>query len=311
VTTLETSQGGKVYIVGTAHFSEESNRDVAETIRKVRPHVVVLELCQSRLSILSLDEKTLLEDSKNLNMEKIMQNIREQGVVQGVMYTLLLSLSAHLTRELGMAPGGEFRTAFAEAQRIPGCCVQLGDRPVHLTLRRAFASLNPWQKFKLGCSIMFSRETITKEEVEKCKDRDLLEGMLQDITGQYPQLSRVLVDERDLFLAYSLQLAASTFADIRAPDQPLPTRVVGVVGIGHVPGIIRNWGNVKDEDIPPLLQIPKQSLLSYLILRSIRLSVTGLFAFTVYRYLVPQSIKTACSSSMALAWTTVNSIIRR
>jgi hypothetical protein len=29
--------------------------------------------------------------------------------VQGVMYLLLLSMSAHLTKELGMAPGGEFR----------------------------------------------------------------------------------------------------------------------------------------------------------------------------------------------------------
>ena len=29
--------------------------------------------------------------------------------IQGVMYLLLLSMSAHLTKELGMAPGGEFR----------------------------------------------------------------------------------------------------------------------------------------------------------------------------------------------------------
>ena len=28
------------------------------------------------------------------------------------MYLLLLSMSAHLTKELGMAPGGEFRTAY-------------------------------------------------------------------------------------------------------------------------------------------------------------------------------------------------------
>jgi hypothetical protein len=30
-------------------------------------------------------------------------------MVKGVMYLLLLSMSAHLTKELGMAPGGEFR----------------------------------------------------------------------------------------------------------------------------------------------------------------------------------------------------------
>lgn len=30
------------------------------------------------------------------------------------MQLLLLSMSAHLTKELGMAPGGEFRRAFKE-----------------------------------------------------------------------------------------------------------------------------------------------------------------------------------------------------
>lgn len=40
------------------------------------------------------------------------------GLVQGVMYILLLSLSAHITKELGMAPGGEFRRAFKEVCKL-------------------------------------------------------------------------------------------------------------------------------------------------------------------------------------------------
>ena len=35
------------------------------------------------------------------------------------MYLLLLSMSAHLTRELGMAPGGEFRRACREVSGFP------------------------------------------------------------------------------------------------------------------------------------------------------------------------------------------------
>lgn len=38
----------------------------------------------------------------------------QSGVVQGMMHLLLLSMSAHLTKQLGMAPGGEFRRAFQE-----------------------------------------------------------------------------------------------------------------------------------------------------------------------------------------------------
>lgn len=50
-------------------------------------------------------------------------------------------MSAKLTKELGMAPGGEFRRALAEASKIPNCNVHLGDRPINITLQRAIKGL--------------------------------------------------------------------------------------------------------------------------------------------------------------------------
>lgn len=35
----------------------------------------------------------------------------QSGTVQGILHVLLLSMSAHMTKALGMAPGGEFRAA--------------------------------------------------------------------------------------------------------------------------------------------------------------------------------------------------------
>lgn len=118
VTLIQGRDGSKVYLVGTAHFSEESQNDVAKVIQMVQPHVVMVELCTSRINILQLDEKTLLEEAKNINMEKISNTIKQNGVFNGLMYILLLSMSAHLTKELGMAPGGEFRRAFAEVSLL-------------------------------------------------------------------------------------------------------------------------------------------------------------------------------------------------
>lgn len=83
-------------------------------IRNVKPHIVVLELCNARTNILSLDEETVLREAKNIDMDKILSTIRSNGVYNGIMYILLLNMSAHLTREVGMAPGGEFRVAFRE-----------------------------------------------------------------------------------------------------------------------------------------------------------------------------------------------------
>jgi len=59
--------------------------------------------------------------------------------------------------------------------------------------------------------VMFS-----KEEVERCKQKDLLEEMLHEMTGEFPALSRVFVTERDIFLANTLRLAATPVRDSRS-----------------------------------------------------------------------------------------------
>lgn len=73
-----------------------------------------MELCSARTSILSHDEETILEEAKNIDYDKIVATIKANGVYNGIMYLLLLNMSAHLTKEIGMAPGGEFRVAYKE-----------------------------------------------------------------------------------------------------------------------------------------------------------------------------------------------------
>ncbi|PVD24086.1 hypothetical protein C0Q70_14556 [Pomacea canaliculata] len=251
VTVLDALHGSKVYLVGTAHFSIESQDDVSKVIRAVQPDVVVVELCKSRINILELDEAKLLEEAKNINLEKFRLAIKQSGVVQGVMHLLLLSMSAHLTKQLGMAPGGEFRRAYHEARHVPGCRLHLGDRPIQITLKRALGALSFWQKMKLAWYLMTSKDPISKEDVEKCKQRDLLEQLLKEMTGEFPALSRVFVDERDVFLAHSLKIAARPREYHEVPEGFIPTVVVGVVGIGHVPGIVSNWD--KSQDIKDIM----------------------------------------------------------
>jgi pheromone shutdown protein TraB len=78
--------------------------------------------------------------------------------------------------------------------------------------------------------------------------------MLAEMTGEFPALSNVFVRERDTYLAYSLWLAASPIPNMNSLSGITPAVVVGVVGIGHVPGIVKQWGTVTNEDIPPLLK---------------------------------------------------------
>ena len=98
--------------------------------------IQLVSLLNDLFSVLSMDEQTLLREAKSLNREKIMALIRQSGLIQGILHVLLLSTSAHITRELGMAPGGEFRAAHVGSLQVPNCRVVLGDRPLQITLQR-------------------------------------------------------------------------------------------------------------------------------------------------------------------------------
>jgi len=102
-------------------------------------------------------------------------------------------------------------------------------------LNRAFSSISLWQKLKFGFSILTNKETVTPEEVERCKQKDLLKAMLEEVSGriinlsissyqnnlfililgEFPELSRVIVKERDVYLANVLRMGV---------DSPIPRK---------------------------------------------------------------------------------------
>ncbi len=51
-------------------------------------------------------------------------------------------------------------------------------------MKRALASLSTWQKMKLAFNILTTTDEISKEEVEKCKNKDLLESMMEELAGK-------------------------------------------------------------------------------------------------------------------------------
>lgn len=304
VTVLDTPFGSKVYLVGTAHFSHESQDDVSLVIRNVRPDIVMVELCSSRIHILKHDEKTLLEEARDINLTKVNTSfyilgklyknkfqirsiIKQNGLINGIFYIVLLNMSANLTKELGMAPGGEFRRALEEVHRLENCILHLGDRPINITLQRALHGLSMWQTLKIVWKLVTNNENITKEDVERCKQKDLLEELMQEMGGEYPAFRDVFVKERDMYLCHSLQVAATPQVQ-KSGQQPRPVTVVGVVGIGHCSGITDLWGKVDSARIPEISTIPPASLTSRVVKFSFRYGVLGLIGYGVFRLVRPR-----------------------
>lgn len=287
VTLITNEFGSKVYIVGTAHFSKESQDDVSLVIRNVRPDVVMVELCAARVHMLNHDEKTLLEEAKDMSFAKIQSITKTNGLMNGLFYILMLNMSAKLTTDLGMAPGGEFRRAVEEMKLLSNPVLHLGDRSINITLKRAFNGLSLWQTLKIVSKLLFTNKSITKEEVEQCKQKDLLEELLDQMADEYPVFRDVFVTERDLYLAHSLSVAAlPQFAT--ADGRPKPVTVVGVVGIGHTKGIVNNWGKVKEEQLTNILQIPPASLSTRAFKFTVKTSILLLCGYGVFKLCKPR-----------------------
>jgi len=241
ISVLEAPMNGRLYVVGTAHFSEESQREVADLIRLAQPNCVVLELCSSRANLLKIDEETIFRDAKSIDARKLVALIKKTSVFHGLLHYLMIKLYADLTAELKVVPGGEFRSAYNEASNIPDCKIVLGDMPVELTLKRSFGALPWYRKLKLIWIFITNNQKLTKEDIEQLKNLDLLDALMKEFGASFPEFKKVLIDERDQYLTYSLQRASQPIPNQFQPGGFIPACVVGVVGLGHIPGIKNNW----------------------------------------------------------------------
>ncbi|CAI0550555.1 unnamed protein product [Linum tenue] len=172
-----------VYLVGTAHVSEESCREVEAVIRYLKPEVVFLELCSSRVSVLAP------------------QNLK-------------------VASQLEVFPGSEFRVAFEEAKKY-GAIVILGDRPVQVTLRRTWLKMPLWHKAKLVYSLLFQAVFLAspqdlKKMLKEMDDVDMLTLVIQEMSKQFPTLMETLVHERDQYMASMLHRYACEHSSVVA-----------------------------------------------------------------------------------------------
>lgn len=206
-------------------------------------------------------EQTETEKSdKEGYLKSLRSALGKQG---GVMAVAISYMYSSISSQVKLNVGDDMRTAAEEAAKI-GAVIVLGDRPIGITLARAWHGLSTWQRIKLGWDLLkVSFSNISAEDLEQLKNKDILTELVHELSRQYPSLCTHLLSERDLFLAHKL----------RSLPGPL---AVGVVGMGHVEGIKKHW-NDQVIDIAPIMITPPDSASISQILRRVVLSVVGGF----------------------------------
>ena len=86
-------------------------------------------------------------------------------------------------------------------------------------------------------------------------EQDILDKLLLEMGDEYPELSRVFVTERDQILSYSLRKCAQKIPIETNQSGFVPATVVGVIGIGHVQGVIKEWNQSTINNVQDLMRV--------------------------------------------------------
>ena len=226
----------QVTLIGTAHISRSSVEEVQQVLEETNPDSVCIELCASRYESLKHTDRWQKMD--------IFKVIKEKKTFLLLANLLMSAFQKKLGAQLGIQPGAEMLEA-AKSAELQGALLVLADRDVRITLQRTWNSLGFLAKIKvmgqLLMGLMFQEE-ISQEEVEKLKEGDALSEAMEALATQSKELKRILIDERDQYLAENIR---------EAPGQ----RVVAVVGAGHVAGLLKELDRSHQldllETVPP------------------------------------------------------------
>jgi len=252
--------GREFILVGTAHVSKGSTDLVREVIEREMPDHVAVELDAQRYQALTEQQRW-----ESLDIKEI---IRKKQLATLIVNLLLASYQKRMGLKLGVMPGTELLEAVRAAEGN-GIAVTLADRDVRVTLRRAWRSMSFWRKSLFLSALLaslFDDKELTEARIQELLKRDVLSELMRDLGEAMPELKKVLIDERDLYLSHKIR---------EAPGE----RVVAVVGAGHLEGIRKALLEYREADLQELNRIPPVSPAWKWIGWSLPVAIVGSIAY--------------------------------
>jgi pheromone shutdown-related protein TraB len=207
-----------IQIIGTSHIAKESTSFITKKILLEKPEIVAVELDISRFH-------SIFHPPRKLRFAEIPKI--------GFMGWLFAVIGSWLQRKfgesVGMVPGADMRAAIVAAKKIHAK-IALIDRPIQITLKRLSTEMNFFTKLKFFSYLLFGGffQSDAQFDLEKVPDEKLIKKLTSELKNKFPALYKVLVSERDEFIANQIILLKK-----ENPDK----NIIVVLGAGHVSGV--------------------------------------------------------------------------
>ena len=254
----------RLRILGTAHVSSESVELVRNQIEEWGPDLVAVELCPSRMAALT--------EPESLDSEDLLKIIKEGRSAMILLQSALAAQQRRMGVSSGEKPGAELLAAVNAAEES-GIPVEMIDRDVVITLRRAWKKMGMIEKWRVLNALLWEEEDEEVSIDEVLGDSDLLSNMMEEARELAPRAGEVLIDERDSFLAGRIQ-------QIRGKG-----RVLAVIGAGHLSGVVQNLGEPAMETTSRLAELseePPRSVWPIVLMAAIPVFLLGTVGWMAY-----------------------------
>lgn len=236
--------GREITLLGTAHISNESIAEVSDAIRAMKPDCVAIELDEKR-------RESMTDSDAYRSLDVIAVLKRKEGFLL-LANLVLASFQRRMGQNVGVKPGDEMLAAMKAAEEL-GIPSVMVDRPIAVTLRRAWAKNSFWGKSKLISAMIasaFDKEEVSPEQIEALKKSNEMDSMMAELSDYLPAVKEVLIDERDRYLACHIWNAEGN-------------NVIAVLGAGHLPGVQAHLEKIaageESTDTTAISEIPEKS----------------------------------------------------
>ena len=214
-----------IIIVPTSHIAEESIKAVKRVIGQEKPDCVAVELDINRFMAMEGGEVSSWEAFKRL------------GPWTFTIFFVMKKIQSWLGKRVGIIPGSDMLSAVRAAER-EGIHVAFMDRDMGITLDR-LSRISWREKTKLFLFLLkgLTLDTLLAKagkgrsvrlDLRKVPPRKLIEEVMEVLSREFPGIYRVLLKERDIYMARRLAGLSTRFE-----------KIIAVVGTAHAPGLQR------------------------------------------------------------------------